>query len=115
MVLVEKYLLRHLAERFVVPILEVTEQVDRGTTKAIHTLVIVSNDYQPSRQLIEWFTDDGDLIVDPFLGTGTNAVATSLVGGGRTFVGSDLRDEMVKTANYRVQTEGGNESFVNAG
>ncbi len=61
---------------------------------------------EPSRQLIDWFTDDGDLIVDPFLGTGTNAVATALVGGGRTFIGSDIREKMVKTAKHRIQTEG---------
>ena len=67
---------------------------------------------EPSRQLIDWFTDDGDLIVDPFLGTGTNAVATLLVGGGRTFVGADVREEMVRTANHRIQTEGGNEQIA---
>lgn len=69
---------------------------------------------EPSRQLIDWFTNEEDLIVDPFLGTGTNAVATLLVGGGRTFVGSDVRKAMVKTAKHRVQTEGWTESAVNA-
>ena len=76
------------------------------------------DDYQqpvePSRQLIELFTDDGNLIVDPFLGTGTNAVAASLVGS-RNFIGSDIRSEMIDTAKHRVITEGGNKEREAAG
>lgn len=55
--------------------------------------------------LAERLTRPGDLVVDPHLGTGTNAVACSLLGN-RRFVGCDIDERQVKTARYRVAHEG---------
>ena len=43
------------------------------------------------------------VVVDPFLGTGTTAVACRLLG--RRFVGCDIDGEMVKIARHRVSSE----------
>ena len=68
------------------------------------------DDYQqplaPSLQLVSDFTSSGSLIVDTFLGTGTNALATSLAAEGRRFVGCDVRSRMIKVAKHRILNEG---------
>ena len=56
-------------------------------------------------ELMKRLTKQGDVIVDPHLGTGTNAVAAALLGE-RTFVGCDIDEQQVRTARYRVATEG---------
>ncbi|WP_105356599.1 MULTISPECIES: ParB/RepB/Spo0J family partition protein [Pirellulaceae] len=57
-------------------------------------------------ELIRRLSRPGATIVDPHLGTGTNAVAVSLAGEGRTFIGCDIDENQVRTARYRVATEG---------
>lgn len=42
------------------------------------------------REVISWYTNPGDLIVDPFVGGGTTAVEA--LGSGRHFLGSDLSE-----------------------
>ncbi|NPV87162.1 MAG: site-specific DNA-methyltransferase [Anaerolineae bacterium] len=46
-------------------------------------------------------TDPGDIILDPFLGTGTTAIAAKALG--RHFVGIDLDAEYVKMATEKLQ------------
>lgn len=51
-------------------------------------------------------TRPGDMICDPFVGTGTNAVACALLGEGRRFMGCDIHNQQVRKAHYRVAREG---------
>jgi len=50
--------------------------------------------------LIEHFSQEGDLICDPFAGSFTNAVAAYMLG--RRFIGSDIVEDNVKIGNYRM-------------
>lgn len=59
-----------------------------------------------AKQMVLKLSDPKNLIVDAHLGTGTNAVATSLIGEGRRFIGCDIDAEMVRIARHRVATEG---------
>ena len=59
-----------------------------------------------SKELVRRLSRPGAIIIDPHLGTGTNAVAVSLAGEGRTFTGCDIDENQVRTARYRVVTEG---------
>lgn len=54
-------------------------------------------------RLIELYTYEGDVVVDPFAGSGTTAVAA--VRSGRRFVGYDLDGEYVNRARDRVRKE----------
>jgi site-specific DNA-methyltransferase (adenine-specific) len=56
----------------------------------------------PAR-LIELYTYRGDLVLDPFAGSGTTAVAT--VRAGRHFVGYDLDASYIELAEERVEEE----------
>ena len=51
--------------------------------------------------LIEHYSDEGDVILDPFLGSGTTAVAA--LNTGRFFIGIEQEPEHVQTAKNRVQ------------
>ena len=66
------------------------------------------HDYQQpvdlSVHLLEKMSVKGDLIVDPFVGSGTNGVAASLLG--RSFIGSEIKSATYKVALARVTTEG---------
>lgn len=52
------------------------------------------------RRLIELYTFEGDLVLDPFLGSGSTAVAA--VETGRHYVGYDLSEEYLKLAERRI-------------
>jgi site-specific DNA-methyltransferase (adenine-specific) len=54
----------------------------------------------PARSYIEALTDPGDLVVDPFLGSGSTAVAA--VELGRRFVGCDVDSKAIKASRIRV-------------
>lgn len=56
-------------------------------------------------ELARRLTRPGDVVLDPRLGTGTNAVACSLLGD-RIFIGCDIDEQQVKTARYRLASEG---------
>jgi len=56
----------------------------------------------PSR-LIELYTYRGDLVLDPFLGSGTTAVAA--IRSGRHYVGYDLDETYIQVAEARVAKE----------
>lgn len=45
-------------------------------------------------------TNEGDIVLDPFIGSGTTAIAASLLG--RSYIGFDIADEYIRTANDRI-------------
>lgn len=55
-----------------------------------------------ARYFVSHFAAPGTTIVDPFVGSGTNAAAVALEGQGRRFLGCDLDDLCVKIARRRV-------------
>ncbi len=55
------------------------------------------------QRCIELYTYEGDLVLDPFMGSGSTAVAA--VRTGRHFVGFDLDPEYVATAEARIAAE----------
>ncbi|MEN8233931.1 MAG: site-specific DNA-methyltransferase [Actinomycetota bacterium] len=54
------------------------------------------------RRLIELYTFDGDLVLDPFLGSGSTAVAA--VQTGRHFVGYETDPDYAELAEHRIAT-----------
>lgn len=52
-------------------------------------------------RIIDLVTDEGDLVLDPFCGSGTTCVAAKLAG--RNFIGIDESSEAVELANSRVE------------
>ncbi len=54
-----------------------------------------------AEELIKWFTNKGDLVVDPFLGSGTIGAAAKL--WERNFFGMDIDKDAVDIAERRVQ------------
>ena len=52
-------------------------------------------------ELIEKHSNPGDLVIDPFLGSGTTAIAA--VGGGRRFRGCDIDPRYAKAASDRLK------------
>lgn len=59
------------------------------------------------KDILERFTNPGDIVLDPFLGGGTTGVAA--VSMGRKFVGTDIDGKNVETAKQRIM-----EAFANA-
>ena len=53
------------------------------------------------KDIIERFTDPGDIILDPFLGGGTTGVAA--VQMGRKFIGSDILEANIKITEDRIK------------
>lgn len=53
--------------------------------------------------IVERFTNPGDLILDPFLGGGTTGVAA--VTKGRRFIGADIEQKNITTSEQRIQEE----------
>jgi len=52
-------------------------------------------------ELIEKHSNEGDVVLDPFLGSGTTAVAASATG--RKFIGCELEEEYFKKAVERIK------------
>ncbi len=55
-----------------------------------------------ARKVIELFTHRGELVLDPFVGSGTTLVAASDCG--RNAVGFDLKEEYIAVSNNRLST-----------
>ena len=51
-------------------------------------------------KLIEKHSNEGDLVIDPFLGSGTTAIAA--IKNKRNFIGCDIDNKYVKTAKLRI-------------
>jgi len=83
-----------------------------GLLRAVSDVVILGGaekDDHPWQQTLEearYFlarlTRPGALVVDPFVGSGTNAVAVALEGQGRRFLGGDIDASCVRIARRRV-------------
>jgi len=58
----------------------------------------------PFRDIVGWFTELGELVVDPFVGTGTTGVTA--VELGRQFVGADMDAAAVRLAVERLKAKG---------
>lgn len=56
-------------------------------------------------------TDEGDIVLDPFSGTGTTALAAKRLG--RNFIGIDLDKEYVKISENKLQQEESNSKIGN--
>lgn len=50
--------------------------------------------------LVSRYTEEGDLIIDPFLGSGTTAVAADLLG--RKWIGIEINADYIEIANQRL-------------
>ena len=55
------------------------------------------------QKFINLYTYKNDLILDPFLGSGTTAVAAKLLE--RNFVGYEIKEKYIAIANNRLKTE----------
>ena len=55
-------------------------------------------------RLINLYSFEGDVVLDPFMGSGTTAVAA--LKNKRKFVGYDISEEYVKIANERIANVG---------
>lgn len=53
--------------------------------------------------LIRTYTNDGDIILDNCMGSGTTAIATLNVSGGRKYIGFELDKEYYIKANERIE------------
>lgn len=52
------------------------------------------------RRLIHLYTFENDIVLDPFIGSGTTAIAC--IESGRQYVGYDISEDYVTTANNRI-------------
>ena len=52
-------------------------------------------------ELVSLFTDPGDLVLDPFMGSGTTGVACAMLG--RRFIGIELSEEYAAIAARRIE------------
>ena len=62
------------------------------------------------RRLIELYTFEKDVVLDPFMGSGTTAIAA--LKSGRNFVGYDTSKEYVELANKRIDKEVGQKKLL---
>lgn len=76
------------------------QPIPRHSGKKIHPTqkpIALFND------LVEKHSNSGDLVVDPFLGSGTTAIAA--ITQGRRFYGGDIESKYVKAAQKRAKNE----------
>lgn len=52
--------------------------------------------------LVEWFSDPGEMVIDPFAGSGTTGLAARLTG--REFMGAEMDPEWAAKATSRIET-----------
>lgn len=64
-----------------------------------------------AQKVISLFTHEGELVIDPFVGSGTTLVAAKDLN--RNAVGFDLKQEYVDLANLRIEQEQKEESNTN--
>lgn len=54
-------------------------------------------------QLIEMFSEEGQLIFDPFIGSGTTAIAA--IRTGRKYIGCEINEEFCQICEERIKQE----------
>ena len=62
------------------------------------------------RELIRKHSNPGDLVIDPFLGSGTTAVAA--LQEGRTFAGCDIDENYAQASKARMRQEAEHDRFI---
>ncbi len=98
------------------PVVVFSKTAKTSRTKGLIDLIVASRSQEKQyhiwqqpvevcKVLAERLTRPGDVVLDPHLGTGTNAVACSLLGG-RTFIGCDIDERQIQIARHRVSSEG---------
>lgn len=90
------------ADEFMAATLDVWEIPSESATRVGHPAPFPVD--LPQR-LIELYTYRGDLVLDPFMGSGTTAVAAHR--SGRHFVGFEIQPDYVEIAERRLAGEGG--------
>ena len=55
------------------------------------------------RRCIEFYTFTGDIVLDPFVGSGSTAIAAKKCG--RNYIGFDINEEYIKLAESRISEE----------
>src|SRR3989338_7527121 len=55
------------------------------------------------KELLEMFSKDGDLVLDPFIGSGSTAVACQDIN--RNFIGFEINKEYCELANKRLKVK----------
>lgn len=58
-----------------------------------------------ARNIILCACPEGGIVYDPFMGSGTTAIATVNIGGDRKYLGSEISEEYCKMAKQRIQIE----------
>jgi site-specific DNA-methyltransferase (adenine-specific) len=56
---------------------------------------------QIPEKFIKWLTDENDVVLDPFMGSGTTAIVA--VNNNRQYVGFELNPEYAALANERIK------------
>lgn len=77
-----------------------------------HTIWRINPDKNPhpapfplimAKNIINCCSREGDVVYDPFMGSGTTALAAAMLG--RHYVGSDISEKYIKMAESKIQTE----------
>ncbi len=60
---------------------------------------------QIPEKFIKWLTDENDVVLDPFMGSGTTAIVA--LNNNRQYIGFELNSEYISFAEQRIQSETG--------
>jgi site-specific DNA-methyltransferase (adenine-specific) len=74
-------------------------QIKRGRTKDSKNKAVMPDELVD--KILVNFTEEGDVVYDPFCGTGTTAFVANQ--RGRQYVGSEISSELIATANRRLR------------
>ena len=71
---------------------------DKNPHPAPFPLLLVAN-------IIQCASKENSVIYDPFMGSGTTALATIEIGGGRKYIGSEISPKYVEMSNKRIENK----------
>lgn len=66
-------------------------------------VVFENPDYDSA--IIGYDANSERVVYDPFMGSGTTALATLDIGGGRTYIGSEISEKYCKMAEDRIKIQ----------
>lgn len=82
---------------------------DMGTSNMLRVPNIIGNKLHPTEKpvdlmkiLVENSTDEGDVVLDPFMGVGATGIACKELG--RDFIGIEIDEKYFSIAKYRIET-----------
>lgn len=58
-----------------------------------------------AKNIVSCACPEGGVVYDPFMGSGTTALATLDIGGGRTYIGSEISEKYCKMAEERIKIQ----------